>query len=96
MNIRYDYEGSVRAPRRGEASFRSPAYDAGSESNNEDCDFIPGPPCDNPLVRDTANAEGYVHVHAGIHGVGDLVPATHDWRNPVAAISMRALRGDEE
>ena len=42
----------VRAPRHGTSVHHSPAYDAGSEVNNEDCAFIPGPPCGNPGVRD--------------------------------------------
>jgi hypothetical protein len=33
----------------------------------------------------------FVHIHAGIHGVGDLQEATHDWRNPVARIAIRRL-----
>ena len=78
-------------PNRGAKRFRSPAYDAGSEANNELCAFIPGPPCGNPEVPDLAGAEGYVHVHAGIHGVGDLDPAEHDWRNPVAQIKVRRV-----
>jgi hypothetical protein len=64
------------------------AYDAGSEANAESCAHIPGPPCGNTEVRNTDGAEGYVHVHAGIHGIADLVPADHDWRNPVAEITM--------
>lgn len=67
------------------------AYDAGSEANSESCDFIPGPPCENPFVRDTAGAEGYVHVHPGIHGIGDLDPSEHDWRNPVAIITVQRV-----
>ncbi|MDH3444157.1 MAG: spondin domain-containing protein, partial [Deltaproteobacteria bacterium] len=73
-----------RGPNRGSESHYSPAYDAGSEANNEDCAFIPGPPCGNEGVRDPAGAEGYVHIHAGIHGIGSLAPADLDWRNPVA------------
>ena len=65
-----------------------PAYDAGTETNNESCDFIPGPPCGNPGVRDTSAAEGFVHVHRGIYGVGDLDPSGSDWRNPVANIMI--------
>ncbi len=79
----------VRVPVRGEKNVKAEAYDAGSEANNEDCDFIPGPPCGNAGVRDTDNAEGYVHIHAGIHGISDLDPAMHDWRNPVATITIR-------
>ena len=63
----------------------APAYDAGSEANNEDCDFIPGPPCHSLGVRDTAERERFIHVHPGIVGAGD-VPRTYDWRNPVARI----------
>lgn len=62
------------------------AYDAGSEANTESCDDIPGPPCGSHFVRVTDGAEGFVHVHAGIHGIGDLEPAMHDWRNPAAEV----------
>jgi hypothetical protein len=36
--------------------------------------------------------EGFVHVHRGIHGVGDLKPIGRDWRNPVATVSIRLVR----
>jgi hypothetical protein len=51
------------------------------------CSHIPGPPC-GMHVRMPAGAEGYVYVHAGIHGTGDLNPAQFDWRNPVAKITV--------
>ena len=65
------------------------AYDSGSEANSESCAYIPGPPCGNH-VKDEADAEGHVHVHAGIHGGegSDLDPAMHDWRNPVARLTI--------
>lgn len=66
----------------------APAYDAGTEANNEDCGFIPGPPCGNPGVPDTDGAEGFVAVHPGVHGIGDLDAAVWDWRNPVAKITV--------
>jgi hypothetical protein len=65
------------------------AYDAGSEFNSENCAFIPGPPCGNGGVHDPSAAEGFVHVHSGIHGVGDLNPSEFDWRNPVARVTVR-------
>jgi len=68
------------------------AYDAGSEENNENGAFIPGPPFGNGMKRATKGAEGFVHVHAGVHGIKDLVPAKHDWRNPVAKVSVRRVR----
>ncbi len=66
-------------------------YDAGSEANSEDCAFISGPACGNHRHDDTAPAEGYVHVHAGVHGGGDLDPVRHDWRNPVAVMVIKRL-----
>jgi hypothetical protein len=69
-----------------------PAYDAGSEANNQDCNYIPGPPCGNPLMNPGEGAEGYVYIHAGIHDFGDLDPAMHDWQNPVAKITIERMR----
>ena len=90
---------SVR-PRGRSTTYRVAAYDAGSEANNEDCDFIPGPPCGNPGVRDTDQAEGFVHIHNGVHGIaesdGGLVPTRDDWRNPVAQISVARVSEDED
>ncbi len=87
----------VALPGRQRSHF-PPGLDAGSEANNEDCDYIPGPPCGNGGVRDTAGAEGYVYVSNGIHGIADLDPAQHDWRNPVAKITIRRLNsgGDDD
>ena len=84
---------SLPVPRDGShVTVNASAYDAGSEANNESCEFIPGPPCGNGGVRATAGAEGFIFVHSGIHGVGDLDPAAWDWRNPVARISVRRQR----
>src|SRR5215472_11801781 len=55
----------------------SPAYDAGTEVNDELCSSIPGPffvECGGPGGgADVGGGEGYVHIHRGIHGVGDFV-----------------------
>ncbi len=72
----------VRAPSHGYNVHMTSAYDAGSETNNETCATIPGPPCMNGGVRDTSAAEGYVYIHSGIHGIADLMPADHDWSEP--------------
>jgi hypothetical protein len=82
--------GSV-LPGRGWELHIAGGYDAGSEANNEDCAYIPGPPCGNAGVRATAGAEGYVYVGNGIHGVGSLTPADFDWDNPVALIRIRRI-----
>jgi hypothetical protein len=66
------------------------AYDAGSEFNNERCDYVPG--CGGGGAHDPAAAEGYVYIHTGIHGIGDLYPAEYDWLNPVAAIMVQKVK----
>ncbi len=67
------------------------AYDAGTEANTESCAFIPGPDCNNPFQRDTGGAEGFVYIHSGIHGIGDLDPSDHDWRNPVIQVTIERI-----
>jgi Spondin_N len=68
----------------------SPAYDAGSEVNDELCANIPGPQCGGSGAIDAGTDEnGVVHINAAIQGVGDLEPSVWDWRNPVARIVIR-------
>jgi hypothetical protein len=79
---------------RASVSYLSVAYDAGSERNDESCASIPGPffaECGGPGGggMPSGGEEGYVHVHAGIHGIADLDAARRDWRNPVARIVVR-------
>jgi hypothetical protein len=97
----------------------SPAYDSGSEENDEACPNIPslifagfpfpaknlatGTACPNGLGTDNDvnssldpaspdnnpfRAEGSVHIHPGIKGVGDLDPNVWNWENPVAKITI--------
>jgi hypothetical protein len=62
-------------------------YDAGTEINNENCDYIPGPYCNmNVGVRDPEN--GVILSHNGIHDIYHLDSVLHDWRGPVALISI--------
>jgi hypothetical protein len=68
----------------------SPAYDAGSEINDEDCLNIPGPVCGGEGFN-PEDGEGYVHIHAGIHGIGGIEAADYDWRNPVARIIIQRV-----
>lgn len=81
----------VRAPKgKNTLDLVSPAYDAGTEDNDELCVSIPGPPflCNGEGVS-TEGGEGSVYVHSGIRGIGDVNADTYDWRNPVASISIR-------
>jgi hypothetical protein len=79
----------------------SPAYDSGTERNDEACASIPGPgfsecvtpsnPSGNGGGGAPGGGEGYVHIHAGIHGIGNMNAAMRDWRNPVAKITIRRV-----
>ena len=86
----------VKAP-RGHRSvmYLSPAYDAGSELNDEVCDNIPGPFCKGTGPSDE-NGEGYVHIHAGIHGIADVPDYDFDWRNPVARVVIERVSHDDD
>lgn len=76
------------------------AYDVGTEYNDEMCENIPGPPCMGEGYNEDSG-EGFVHVANGVHGVVDpegledgapfVDPILHDWRNPVAKVSIRRL-----
>jgi hypothetical protein len=82
---------SVQAPKSGSATYYSPGYDAGTELNDELCANIPGPTCGGQGVSPEGVNEGYVHIHSGIHGIGDLYAPTYDWRNPVAKITITRI-----
>jgi hypothetical protein len=65
-------------------------YDAGTELNDERCANIPGPHCGG-AGGSPGVAEGFVHVHGGIHGIGDLSASKYDWRNPLAQVTIRRV-----
>lgn len=73
------------------ATYLSNGHDAGSEPNDEICANIPGPTCHGTGGSPGVGGEGFVHIHAGIHGIGSLHPEEYDWRNPVARISVKRL-----
>lgn len=82
---------------RGTRSLYAPAYDSGTEMNDETCASIPGPDyveCGGPGGGGAPEGgeEGFVRIHEGIHGVGDFVAATRDWRNPVAKVRILRVR----
>ena len=62
-------------------------FDAGSEKNNEDCDYIPGPPCGGAMNKNEMG-EGFVTIHSGISGKGSLMPSMFDWRGATSMISI--------
>jgi hypothetical protein len=88
----------VQAPKgNGVLTYVSPAYDSGSERNDELCASIPGPnfaECGGAGGggQPAGGEEGYVHIHAGIHGIGNFNASARDWRNPVPHITIRRIR----
>ena len=79
------------------AVYNAPAWDAGSELNDELCANLPGPPCDPAGTNDHVDeVDGVVHIHNGIHGIGDLSAAERDWRNPVAVVYISRVDGRKD
>jgi len=70
-------------------TYTANAYDAGSETNDELGSTVAGLGGEGYSPNDSG--EGFVHIHGGIHGIGDLIPAQMDWRNPVAEISIKRV-----
>jgi hypothetical protein len=75
------------------------AYDVGSEANAESPATVGalGSTEDDPVsgIGINEGGEGFIHVHAGIHGVGGaggLDPATYDWRNPVVEVTIERIK----
>jgi hypothetical protein len=91
----------VRLPSRIGNTVRvyATGYDAGSEANAESAATVGalGATDDDPMAGAgiNTNGEGFIHVHAGIHGIGGpggLDPATYDWRNPVVELTIVRIR----
>jgi len=80
----------------------APAYDSGTERNDETCASIPGPGFPECVTATNAggdgggaragNGEGFVHISSGMHGTGPFRPAARDWRNPVARVVIRRVQ----
>lgn len=92
---------TVRLPRYS-ATYTVPAYDAGTEVNDQNCANIPGPRCGGEGFspdRPEEGTEGYVYIGNGFHELGRadaddneiLGPLVYDWRNPVAQITVKRL-----
>lgn len=71
-------------------SYTASAYDAGSETNDELMSTVAG--LGGEGYSPYYSGEGFVHVHSGIHGIGDADPAKLDWRNPVAIIEIQRMK----
>ncbi len=65
-------------------------YDAGSELNDELCANMPGPFCGGEGYNPN-DGEGFVHIHPGVSGVGDLTSGQFNWNNPTARVVIKAV-----
>lgn len=72
------------------ATYMADAYDSGSETNDELSTTVPG--LGGAGYSPFDDGEGFVHIHNGIHGIGDLYAAERDWRNPVAQIVIQRVK----
>jgi hypothetical protein len=86
----------IAAPKGDTAiSLFIPAYDAGSERNDELCSSIFAPSvieCGGTGGSGhPGGGEGFVYIHNGVHGVGNLNAALRDWGNPVARVLIRRV-----
>ncbi|MCK4707978.1 MAG: spondin domain-containing protein [Gammaproteobacteria bacterium] len=83
---------NVKLPKKS-VSYYAHVYDAGSEANNEDCAFIPGPPCaaSSGNARDTEESEDFITISNGIHGHGSLSAQDLDWNGPAAIVTITRI-----
>ncbi len=86
----------VDLPKKGSVAYMAKAYDAGTEANDQLCVHIPGPLCGGEAISIASDTdEGFVYISNGIHDRGDLDPATYDWHNPVARITITEIHEKE-
>lgn len=79
-------------PESGSVRYHINGYDAGTETNTENCDDIPGPLCNGAAQSPDDNGEEFIHIHRGIRGIGSTIEsATYDWKNPVAVVTITKL-----
>ena len=75
----------------GTQEFTVGAYDSGTEVNNENAAFIPGPAGGNPFVREPE--AGLIAPTDGLVGTdGGIDPAVYDWDGAVADITIERVR----
>jgi len=91
----------IQLPVSGGVMRLLPAYDAGTEYNDQNCAHIPGPRCGGEAYSPGPNEsdEGFVHIGNGFHDLGSegadgneiLGPELYDWRNSVARVTVRRM-----
>ena len=69
-----------------------PGYDSGTEFNNRFWTTFPATVALAVVIKSARivneDDEGYIHIHRGIHGVGDPIELVHDWCIPVLKLEI--------
>jgi len=81
----------AKLPKHGKRTYLLSAYDAGTETNDESCENIPGPFCQGSPFSPEDVGEGYAYPSAGIHGEADLSGDVYDWAGPVAKVVIERM-----
>ena len=93
----------IKLPASGGLQRLVPAYDAGTEYNDQSCANIPGPQCggegEGYSPGPNEGDEGFVYISNGIHELGSedasgaelIGPHEYDWRNPVARVTVKRM-----
>ncbi len=79
---------NVWLPRWGSAVYYANSYDAGSETNDEQCASIPGPHCGGEALSLNDAGEGYIYMSPGTHGEGELSRAEYNWAGAAAKVKI--------
>jgi Spondin_N len=100
---------SVKLPKDDDSvTYLAQGYDAGTENNTEQSEDIVDPcsalgpaplagdPNGNENTAVATSPHGPIHHHPGILGGGDLTPSLHNWRNPVAEITIELVDDDDD
>jgi hypothetical protein len=92
----------MKLPKKGSVSYLAPAYDAGTEKNDQNCLHIPGGAdcAGEGLSIPSEMDEGFVYIGNGFHDLGDmdaegnviLGPMMYDWNNPVALVTIKSIK----
>ena len=101
----------VRLPHDDARTFFLVGWDAGRENNTERQQDIVEPcsvlgPVVLPGVHPSPNHDTGpgvatippepIHLHPGITGIGDLTPALHGWKDPVAKVTVERIDHDDD
>jgi len=81
------FVGMAGVKLQDDMSYLVPGYDAGTEMNNELATHVPA----LGGTDGTDSGEGFVHVHRGINGGGDLTVLGYDWRNPMLHVEIERV-----